>query len=127
MNKYLEFKNLELDPMTPLTIIYRDELGNLKMFQCTIRSIEPLEPNGVILEMWPKRRGTPKRKVKVPYYQELLIYKGHIDIDLNEIMYEKINKAEETYRVLKYDNYTSHVFTDIIKAYPEPLIYIPKE
>ena len=127
MDKYLEFKKLELNTTDPLTIIYRDELGNLKMFNCTIRSYEPLEPNGVILEVWPKRRGTPKRKIEVPYYQELLIYKSHIDIDLNEIMYEKIDKPDGTYRTLKYDNYTSHVFNDIMKAYPNPLVYMPKE
>ena len=127
MNKYLEFKKLELEPTAPLTIIYRDELGNPKMWNCTIRSYEPLEPNGVILEVWPKRRGTLKRKISVPYYQELLIYKDHIDIDLNDIMYEKIEKSDGTYRTLKYDNYTSHLFTDIIKAYPNPLVYMPKE
>ena len=127
MNKYLEFKNLNLDPMSPLTIIYRDELGNPKMFHCTIRSFEPLEPNGVKLEMWPRRRGTAKRKLEIPYYQELLIYKDFIEIDLNPIMYEIIEKPEGSYRTLKYDNYTSKVFEDIIKAYPNPLIYIPKE
>ena len=127
MNKYIEFKNLNLDPKAPLTIIYRDELGNLKMFQCTIRSFKPLNPNGVVLEMWPRRRGTAKREIPVPYYQELLIYKDHVEIDLDSIMYEVSEKENGTYRVPKYDNYTSHIFNDIIKAYPNPLIFMPKE
>lgn len=127
MNKYEEYRKLELDPKSPLTIIYRDELGNIKLFQCSIRSFEPLDPNGVILEMWPKHRSTAKRKIQVPYYQELLIYQGHIDMNIDDIIYEKIEKPDGTYRILKYDNYTSHAFTDIMKAYPNYLLFLPKE
>lgn len=127
MNKYEELKKLSIDPNKQLTIIYRDEVGNIKSFHCTIKNIEPLDPNGAILTMHPKHRSTAKRKIEVPFYQELLLYDGFIDIDLNQFIYEYEERKTGTYRKLKYENYTSKAFLDIMEAYPNPIIFLPKE
>lgn len=127
MNKYEEIKNLSIDPKKSLTIIYREATGNIKLFQCTIKGAEPLEPNGVILTMHPKHRSTAKRKIEVQFYQELLIYDDLIEIDLNQFIYESEERKTGTYRKLKYDNYTSKAFYDIMQAHPNYLLFLPKE
>lgn len=127
MNKYEEFTKLSIKPDQEVTIVYREETGNMRTFRCKIKGAEPLEPNGVILDMHPKERKTAKRKIQIPFWQEFLIYDGYIEIDLSSFLY----KAETTYngmlRKLKYDNYTSKAFYDIMEAYPNYLLFLPKE
>lgn len=132
MNKFEKIKALDLESYQKITIIKRDEAGNIEVLQKKFLSVEPFIPyegaadkfTGAILTLGHtrNRKEYPLRKETIQYFQEYIIYDGWVDINLDNILYEPhVTEKGNHVRFLKYPSYQPYAFLDILEAYPDCL------
>ena len=133
MNKYEKVKSLCLEEGEQITVITRDDVGNIQCLQRKYHSVSeyipyedaPSERIGAILKLINKvpDKRYYYRNVTAQYFQEIIIYKGWVEIDLDDIIYiKKENPKGELIRHLKYPSYVSTPFIEIAEKYPDNII-----
>ena len=133
MNKYEKILSLNLEHKQKITIVKRNESGNIEVLQKRFLSVEPYIPyEGVseafigatlTLDHTRTRKEYPPRIDTIQHFQEFIIYDGWVDMDINDIIYEiRPTQKKQPIRFLKYPNYQPFAFLDIAEAYPDFLL-----
>ena len=128
MKMYQEFSN-KLNKGQKITLVSFGEFGFLGMTQTTFEEVTPKnhyqncpeDMIGVQLIHKPKRKRTAYRKI-ISYNNSVLVYDGWVDIDMDSIQYNQIDKYT---RETKYSCFDSRYMTDVESAIKvKPIIKI---
>lgn len=109
-----------------ITVVTQGEFGGLFISQMTYIGSTPAEhycgcPQemyGVTLLFKPKRRRNTY-KITLEHSTPLIVYKGYVSINADEIVFKKCGNA----KMSRYGMHDSRYFTDTLKEYSENILF----
>lgn len=109
-----------------ITVVAQGEFGGLSVSQMTYIGSSPTphyyncppEMNGVTLFFKPKGKRCAY-KMTLEYSAPLIVYKGFVNIDADEIVFKKCGNA----KMSRYGMHDPRYFTEVLEKYPNKVLF----